>query len=60
MQDKQYRLVVKCNDGGFVNINVSRIERDDCVVFAYRENELVGVFDLGTVGMLYLSEAEKK
>ena len=56
MTDKECRVVVKCTDGGYVNINADRIERDDCVVFAYRGEKLVGVIDLGCVHMLYISE----
>lgn len=29
-----------------LNIPVSRIERDDCIVCAYRGDELVGIIDL--------------
>ena len=41
---------------GFVNISANRIEKDDSFVYAYRDDQLVGIFDIGTVMTLYLSE----
>lgn len=41
---------------GYVNISADRIEKDENFLFAYCENNLVGVFDLGTVMTAYLSE----
>lgn len=50
-----HRLVVRGRDW-HSNIGVTRIEREECVVFAYLGNDLVGVFDLGDVTALYMSE----
>lgn len=41
---------------GFVNISANRIEKDDSFVYAYRDDQLVGIFDIGTIMTLYLSE----
>ena len=40
----------------FVNINADRLEKDESFVYAYRGDQLVGMFDVGTVMTLYLSE----
>ena len=56
MTEKYDRLVIIRTDGEYVNIPVSRIERDDCIVCAYRGDELVGIIDLGFVHLLYISE----
>ena len=65
------RLVVKFRDG-YTNIEADRLEREDDVVYAYRmvavpvseslfveDKILVGVFDLGTIDYLYLSEKKE-
>ena len=41
---------------GYVNICADRIEKDENFLFAYCENNLVGMFDLGTIMVAYLSE----
>lgn len=43
----------------FVNISADRIEKDDSFVYAYRGDLLVGMFDIGTVMTLYLSEKKE-
>lgn len=52
------RLIVYVHgmDNCFVNIEADRVERDDVFVTAYRNNQVVGMFDIGSVMMLYLSE----
>lgn len=44
---------------GFVNINADKIEKDDSFVYAYRGDQLVGMFDIGTVMTCYLSEKKE-
>lgn len=52
------RLIVNWGDG-YCNIPVTHIElREDSVVFAYNGDEFVGVFDLGAIAFLYVSERE--
>lgn len=48
------RLVVRWGEE-FVNIQATRIEENNGMIFAFAENNLVGVFDLGAVNMIYLS-----
>lgn len=56
------RLIMKCKDT-VCNIKVDAVEKQDCVVFAYKcppgslaATEFVGVFDLGSVDFLYVTE----
>ena len=56
------RLVMKCKDQ-YCNIRVDSIEKVDDVVFAYKRpqggmeaTEFVGMFDLGSVDFLYVTE----
>lgn len=56
------RLLMKCKDT-ICNIKVDAIEKNGDVVFAYRcppdsltATEFVGVFDLGSVDFLYLTD----
>ena len=48
------RLVVRWKDQ-FANIPAERIEERDGMIYAYDEKGLVGVFDLGTIDLIYLS-----
>lgn len=53
------RLVVKCNDGNYVNIEADRLdtfEHDSNFIVAMSGTDIVGVFDMANVEMLYLSE----
>lgn len=51
------RLIVYLNGvDGFINIAADRVERDDTFVIAYKGEQVVGMFDLGAVMALYLSE----
>ena len=68
------RLVVKFRDG-YTNIVADRLEREDDVVYAYRmvdvpvsdsgncfliqDKVLAGVFDLGSIEYMYLSEKKE-
>ena len=54
------RLVVKFIDGDYCNMRVSRIEKIDSVVFAYDGENFIGMFDLGTVACLYISEGRER
>lgn len=44
---------------GFVNISANRIEKDDSFVYAFKEDQLVGIFDIGTIMTCYLSEKKE-
>lgn len=53
------RLIVYIHGhDGFVNIPVDRVEPHEPFVCAYRDGELVGMFDVGAIMALYLSEKE--
>lgn len=58
------KLIVYFNNSdAFVNIPADRIEKIDEFVYAYRDGMqygplLVGVFDLGVVSAIYLSESK--
>ena len=58
VEDKKVRLIVKYHEDKPYHANVAcdLIEREDGMVFAYNGDALVGVFDLGIVDMMYLSE----
>lgn len=51
------KLIVRSNDW-WCNLLVTRIDKIDDVVFAYRNDEFVGMFSLGSIDALYLSEKE--
>lgn len=51
------RLVVKWRDG-HCNLPITHIRREECVIEAYRDDEFVGMFDLGAVDMLYVTEVK--
>lgn len=60
------RLIAKCKETT-INIKVDCIERKGDVVFAYRspigsiaEIDFVGMFDLGSMDYLYVSEEREK
>ena len=40
----------------FVNINADQIEKDESFIMAYNNGKLVGMFDIGTIMAMYLSE----
>jgi hypothetical protein len=48
-------LIVRSN-GWWCNLSVTKIEKIDDVVFAYRDDEFIGMFSLGSIDALYLSE----
>lgn len=51
------RLIVYLNGvDSFVNIAADSVQKDESHVYAYKGKELVGIFDLGMVSVLYLSE----
>lgn len=41
---------------GFVNIPADRMEREEDVIFVYNGDELMGMFSLGSLDHIYLSE----
>lgn len=51
------RLIVKWRDG-YCNLPVSHIARKDAVVYAFRDAEFVGMFDLGAIEILYVRDKE--
>lgn len=51
------RLIVYLNGiDSFVNIAADRVQKDESFVYAYRGEDLVGMFDVGAIMTLYLSE----
>lgn len=53
------RLVVKWRDS-HCNLPITSIKRVGDVVEAYRGNEFIGMFDLGSVDALYITEKESE
>ena len=54
---KKNRLMIKCTDGGTINIAVDKIktmEDDENYIIALNEGEIVGIFDLGAIQTLYM------
>lgn len=51
------RLFVKWRDG-YCNIPVTTIAKEESIIYAFRDAEFVGMFDLGAVELLYVSEKE--
>lgn len=41
---------------GFINIPADRITKDETFVYAFKDDQLVGIFDIGTIMTCYLSE----
>lgn len=50
------RCVVKYNKNEFCNIEATMLSREDSIVFVHKGTELVGVFDLGYVDAIWLTE----
>lgn len=51
------RLIVYLNGvEGFINIAADRVERENEFIIAYRAEKIVGMFDIGAVMAMYLSE----
>lgn len=46
-------------DGNRSVIPADRLEREESVMFAYRNDKCIGMFDLGGLDMIYLSEDGK-
>ena len=53
------RLVVRWRDA-HCNIAITHIVREGDVVMAYQDKEFVGLFDLGSVDALYVTDREEK
>lgn len=54
------KLIVYFNNSeSFVNIPADRIERNEEFVCAYRGQALVGMFDIGVISAIYLSEVAR-
>ena len=54
------KLIVYFNNSdAFVNIPADRIERNEEFVCAYKEQSLVGMFDVGVISAIYLSEVAR-
>ena len=51
------RCVVETRSG-FVNIQADRLEREQDVVFVFNGDELMGMFSLGSLDHIYLSETK--
>ena len=41
---------------GYVNMPADRLKKDDSFIYAYNGDDLVGVFDLGTINYIYITE----
>lgn len=52
------RIIVKGKDW-HCNIPVTKVVRDENIVFAYCGSEFVGMFDLGSVNCIWVSEEQK-
>lgn len=52
------RIIVKGKDW-HCNIPVTDVVRDGNVVFAYSNGDFVGMFDLGSVDIIWVSEEQK-
>lgn len=50
-------LIVRWRDG-HCNLPITHIKREGDIVEAYRDKEFVGMFDLGSVDALYITEKE--
>lgn len=44
---------------GFVNIKADRLVREDAVIFVYDGINLVGMFDIGVLLSIWLSEVKE-
>ncbi len=49
------KLVVKAPEW-YCNLPVTEIKREEDLIFAYRDGQLIGVFDIGAVAALWVSE----
>lgn len=52
------RLIAKWVDG-YCNIPVSLIEKDGDIIFAYRDSQFIGMFDLRAMLLLYVSDKDE-
>ena len=59
MEEKEYRLIVRAGDQ-YANIAITKLVKEESIVFAYYHDEFVGMFDLGAVDMLYRNEWSNK
>ena len=50
------KLFACLTDGRTVTITADRMEQNECYIVAYRGEKMVGVFDLGSIVTIYLSE----
>ena len=50
------KLFACLTDGRTVTITADRMEQNECYIVAYRGDRMVGVFDLGSIVTVYLSE----
>lgn len=60
---KVARLIVKYLHGGkleYVNIEADQMEEKEGFLFAWKGKNIVGAFDLGLIGLAYLSEEGSK
>lgn len=53
------RVVVKWKSG-FANVEATRMVKEESVVYVYNGEEFVGMFDLGSVDAIYISEKESR
>ena len=50
------KLFACLTDGRTVTITADRMEQNECYIVAYHVEKMVGVFDLGSIAVIYLSE----
>lgn len=55
---KTTKRIVRARDW-YCNIPIMRIERDGSVVYAYLGDKFAGMFDLGSVDVLYITETRE-
>ena len=52
------KLIVKAADW-YCNLPVTEVKREDELIFAYKDDALVGIFDVGGIVALWVSEEKE-
>lgn len=55
-----WRVIVKTTTDTTANLEADRIEETDSFFKLYKENELVGAFDIGVVQFVYKTQIKDK
>ena len=56
--EERMRKCVANFKGGFLNIPADRMEREDSIIFVYKDGNLVAMFDIGMLDSIWLSEVK--